>query len=200
MKRLKDQHGLITIDFIFAITLVFGMTMVLFSLSLSLSVIEVTQYITFAVARNYHAAHIDPQTQTETARQKYVNLVSSPALKPLFTGGWFVISKPEDIELGPAEDLASANSEPDRGIFTGARVALNAKALEIRIPFFGTTFDQEDGFATRVSSFIGREPSTAECMGFNQQRFNAIISLDQANYGSPGVDPNAYAVMGDNGC
>ncbi len=195
--KLNTQSGFITVDFLFSFCLVFMLTIVLFALGLTLSVVEVTQYITFASARNYFAAHVSPLEQQQLAKRKYDELTSHPILAPLFRSGWYQLA---GFEASTASDEKFQQEYGDVGArttFSGVRVGLNAKILEIRIPFFGNTFEQEDGFTLRVSSFLAREPSQVECVDFNTRRFNALRELDPA-YKT--VTANAYVVMGDNGC
>lgn len=198
---LHDESGVLTLDFLFAFTLVFGMTLVLFAVCLSLTVVELTQYVTYSVARNYYAAHDSRQLQTDVARTKFEQLTrDTAAFAPLFSSGWFQLS---NLEVGPAAEAQSLADYPQQGdyversTFVGARVTLNAKVLEIRIPFFGDTYEQEDGFITRVSTFIGRAPSNEECLSLNANRWQAIRSLDSGYQLAP---EGGYTVQADNGC
>lgn len=196
---IANERGVLTTDFLFAFTLVFGMTLILFALCLTLTVVEITQYITFSAARNYYAAHVDPAQQEEVARQKYAALTQTPVFRTLYTNGWFQIS---DLEVGLAAERVTlaeyaSGSGSDRNTFVGARVTLNAKVLEMQIPFFGTTYDQTDGFVTRVASFLGRAPSNAECMNVTAARWQQIRQLDPLYQTVP---DSGYHVQADNGC
>lgn len=200
-KFVSNERGLITIDFIFAFVLVFSLTILLFALSLTLSVIEITQYITFASARNYFAAHVSQEAQTDLAKRKFDQLVKLPVFRPLFKGEWFRLSSPE---VGREADQRFQQEYPDNlagptgTVFAGVRVTLTAKVLEMRIPFFGPTFDQEDGFTTRISTFLAREPSTQECVEVTLRRYNFLRTLDPRYATPPEI---GYADrMGDNGC
>src|ERR1700761_4302146 len=94
---ITNQNGQMTIDFIFGLVLMAGFAAVLFALSFTLSVSEIAQYITFATARNYYAANFAPQDQVTAAKAKYAALVGNKAIKPLFQGTWFSLSK--DVTL-----------------------------------------------------------------------------------------------------
>ena len=50
---IRNQRGFITIDFLFSLVLVLGFSALLFIMTFTLLVAEVTQYITYAAARNY---------------------------------------------------------------------------------------------------------------------------------------------------
>jgi hypothetical protein len=199
---LKSESGALSLDFLFSFTLVFAFTLILFALCFTLSVVEITQYVTFAVARNYAAGHENQEAQRNIAVQKYEQLRNNtPAIRGLYANGWFLLSNPE---VGPNADRAFLSeyspSGDDRDTFVGARVTLNAKVLELRIPFFGNTFDQEDGFVTRISSFVGREPTTDECKAFNNQRMGALIQLNGKYQQHQGAAQQDYALITDNGC
>ncbi len=56
--RYTSQSGMITVDFLFAFVLVMGFAAILFSLSMTLTVAEVTQYATYTAARAYTAGHL----------------------------------------------------------------------------------------------------------------------------------------------
>ncbi len=61
MKEKKKSAGFITIDFIFALITVFGLSTLLFALTFTLSVVEIVQYITFSSARSFYAAHLNKE-------------------------------------------------------------------------------------------------------------------------------------------
>lgn len=198
---LRNERGIITLDFIFAFVLVFGMTLILFGFCLSLSVIEITQYITFSAARNYYAGHVSRQMQTDAAIKKFQQLtVQTQPFATLYGRGWYQLGP---LEVGPQaeqqtiSEYTHGTDRPDRNTFVGARVTLNAKVLEMRIPFFGDTYDQEDGFVARVATFLGRAPTEQEARAVNAQRFAAIRQLESRYQQAP---DGAYTIICDNGC
>src|SRR3954468_17410827 len=113
---LKDESGVLTLDFIFAFCLTFSLALILFALSFSLATFEVTQYVTFAVARNYAGAHDTEAIQHDKAEAKFKQLTNDDkVISSLYKSGWFKINKHE---------IADLNSEyPDNGYgkFVGAR-------------------------------------------------------------------------------
>lgn len=195
---LKDQSGLITVDFIFSLLLVGGFFSVLFALSLTLSVVEITQYITFATARNYHAAHWSINQQTNEGTQKYFDLTrGNKVFSPFFSNGWFEINGGENGGLDDWNNLYNQGGA-DSSNFIGSRVQLNAKVLEFQIPLFGDSYSEEDVFTANVASYLNREPSSEECLEFmNETRLEAIRSLD-ASYSAAPLDN--YQAFADNGC
>jgi len=201
MATLRGERGALTLDFLFAFTLVFGMTLILFGFCLSLSIVEVTQYITFSTARNYYAGHVSRQMQTDAATRKFEHLTKrTEPFATLYANGWYQLGP---LEVGPQAERQTLaeythpGDRSDRNTFVGARVALNAKVLEMRIPFFGDTYDDEDGFVAQVSTFLGRSPTEQETRAVNAERFTAIRQLNAIYQQAP---EGGYALICDNGC
>jgi hypothetical protein len=207
MKR--KNAGMITVDFLFALVLVMGFSAVLFALSLTLTVAEITQYITFASARTYMAANFDKLTQEQSAKQKYANLQGHPVLKNLYKGSWFFINEPDGAFVGNiAERVPTYDFDGERSQFWGVATIFVAKVLGFQIPFYGQTFagDDEKGkvsFQTMIGSYLGREQTEKECLDFNNQRWKQIRNLPatggMAAY-STNTSDNGYMSYDDNGC
>lgn len=199
---LKDERGIITFDFIFAFVMVWGFTSILFALTLTLSVVEISQYVSFSTARTFHAAHWSPELQNEIGEEKYSQLINNPVLSPLFNNGWFTIS--QNAGLGDWNELYPQSQDPrdnegDSDNFIGSRLTLNAKILEIQIPLIGLTYDDSDAFTANVASYLNREPTSEECLEFGSEdnRFRALKRLD-ATYNRSEV--KNYVHFADNGC
>src|SRR5262245_8889364 len=88
-KFKKSQRGSITLDFVFALVLISGFSAVLFSLSISLVVVEITQFMTFAAARTYMAGHTSVEEQERLGLQKWDELKRDSELGVFFANGWF---------------------------------------------------------------------------------------------------------------
>jgi hypothetical protein len=214
MKKL-NQRGLITLDFIIAITILLGFTTMLMMLSLTLSVASVVQYITYSTARTYSVAHLDEATQVERGQAKYHELTSNPVFKPFFKGDWFVIDKDAKIgdhtKLTGASDGSSAGPDYEeasvgRNQFWGAGTNFTAKALIGSVPYLGDTKSEEKGskkaYLTYIASYLGREPTADECYQFAKVRWQAIRKLPNsgaAPYATGGSD-DGYYPMTDDGC
>jgi hypothetical protein len=203
---VRNEKGIITIDFIFAIVLIFGFTMLLFKMMFTLCVASMTQYITFAAARNYVAAHVTPEMQGLRAIAKYKELINSKEFAPLYRNGWYRIDnvpKVGDISVimpGYQQDADYPNQ------FIGVATNFNARVLDFQIPFFGSTVPDGDGsgsgFTTFMGSYLGREVSTSECLEFVENRWRAIRALtvkSGAAY-SEGSPESGYMPMADDGC
>jgi hypothetical protein len=196
---ISNQSGFITLDYIFAIVLVFGFTAILFSLTLTLTTAEITQYMAYSAARNYHAAHIRPSEQERTANEKYQQLLNHPVIAPLFKNGWFEVPEeitPQDYsDLYPEDPLLSS-------IYIGVRVDFVANMLDFEIPFYGSTTNDKtssEGFKATLTSYLGREPSINECIfNFVKDRWKKIRQLD--NRYNQFTKESGYAEIIDNGC
>ena len=189
------KKGAVTTDFIFAMVMVAGVSFVLMALTFSLAAVEVAQYVTFATSRVYFGAHKDKATQQALAQTKFNNIVKKGGIGRVLKnqGQWF------ELKFVGADDFSQQyGSTIDSDIFEGAQTDFNAKVLNIRIPFFGSTNDagiDSGGFTARLNSYIGREPTQEECSQFNSQRLQGLSSLGY----SPSLT-NAYVEISDNGC
>lgn len=210
-QKLNDQSGALAVDFIFAFTLIFGFTLVLFSFALTLTAVEMTQYLTFSSARAYFAAHQDPGKQSEQAEKKYDALLGTEGYSFLNKNSWFEIGNRyignlEGHPEGEMKGYLPSGGNPNR--FEGVVVSFIARILSMSSPFFGSTEPSGDGtgssFATRIASYLGREPTTQECKEFVENRWKYIRQLNVSGGGasySTGTNDNAYVKgMVDNGC
>jgi hypothetical protein len=181
LKPLQNERGILTTDYLFALVLVMGFGGILFSLSLTLTVVEITQYITFAAARSYSVGHINVGEQTRMGQSKYQELITNPTFAPLYENGWFETAAPVIGDLGRGQISGyEADSLTGTNLFQGAGVRFTARMLDFRIPFYGSTVndDTEEGFNTFVTSFLSREPNSGECIIFQNERYEQILNLD----------------------
>lgn len=203
---MTNERGMITVDFLFAFVLVMGFSALLFALSFSLTVAEITQYITFASARTYMAGNLTRERQYQLGQAKYQELKGHAVFAPLYGNGWFEIS-PEAV-LGDMAEVVPGyqQSGTDPNKFWGAGTTFIARMLEFEIPFYGSTASQGDGsgsgFATFMGSYLGREITAAECLKFTAERWKAIRALPvqgAAAYNT-NTSENGYWAYDDNGC
>ncbi len=176
-----NQRGFVTTEFLFAIVIAFGMTMLTFSMTYTLSTVEVVQYIVYSSARAQAAANFDVDAQKKEARLKYGKLADSTELAPLFKNGWFEISKAADIEVRPGNGDNFQRDYPtrERGrpTYQGVRANFVAKILEMRIPLLGKVTPEDDnGFATKITALLIREPSQAECLEYMKKRKDQLFN------------------------
>jgi len=199
--RLNNQSGLVTVDFLFALVLGFGMSAILFAMTFTLTVVEVAQYITFSAARAHTAANSTVSAQKDAARDKYATLISSPAFAPLFRGGWFEISKKDELDIrsGNGETFQNEyrSNQQNRAVFTGVRAQLTAHMLDMQLPMIGKTSDDEGGFKTKILTILIREPNEDECQKFINDRAAKIQGLESSRFSTY---TSRYFPMEDNGC
>lgn len=205
---MSGQKGFITTEFLFAIVIAFGMSMLTFAMTFTLSTVEVAQYIVYSAARAQAAGNLDKQSQIDEARLKYDSLATDKKLSSLFSNGWFSISKKSELEVKPGSGGATANFGNDyqKGgydTFQGVRTTFIAKILELNVPFLGKVTPDDGGFKTRILALMIREPSHQECVEFMKERvvqFGSNPSFD-SRFGpflSKSKDPPIP--WEDNGC
>ena len=144
---VNNQAGQMTIDFIFGLVLMIGFTAVLFALSLTLTMSEIAQYITFAAARNFYAGNVAMSDQATAGKAKYAALLGNKAIKPLFAGSWFSLSK--DVSLGASTTYVE-QPDQDSDIFVGAEATFTAPILKMNIPIFGSTQKDDKVFSAQI--------------------------------------------------
>lgn len=199
---ISNQGGLITVDFLFAIVLGFSMSAILFAMTFTLTVVEVAQYVTFAAARAHTAGNSSVDAQKNAAKEKYASLISNSAFGPLFRGGWFEISKKDELDIrsgtnGETFRTDYKSSPENRPVFTGVRAQLTAQMLDMKLPMVGKTSDEEGGFKTKILTILIREPNEDECRNFIDKRAAAIRSLESSRFSNY---KERYYAMEDNGC
>jgi hypothetical protein len=171
---LKNQRGAIAVDFVFGLVLVLGLTTIMIALTYTLAVVEVIQYAAFSASRAYFLGNVSPVDQQTAGQTKFQQFTSQKYIKLLVPKVWFAL-KPEVKDF--SEDFP-ASDDGDR-YYEGVRVQLQAKMLDIKIPFYGSTANQggASGFKTRVNSFLGREVTQTECNQFMRARWEKIKGL-----------------------
>lgn len=193
---LKNQKGILTLDFIFATIMMFAFSAILFGFAITFTTVEITQYATFASARAYFAAHKNEDEQQRVGKEKFNKLVKDKqsVLSTFFRNDWFELG---DVELRDYSSEFQQEAGADSDTFVGARTTLIAKILKLQFPMLGGTTDEDLG--TQVSSYLMREPTEEECEDFTQQRFQQIQNL-KSGFGASYIQNTAYASMMDDGC
>ena len=206
-RTIRNEKGILTFDFIFALFLGMAFTMVFFALTMTLSYVEVAQYISFSVARVAYGAHETRSLQLQLANSKYTELRNRPVFKVIFSRGWFTIPAQPSFgdPLKGFNDEYNADPAADSDNFIGARLTVNAKILNMSNPVLGSTQSQEETGVANIQTFLGREVTTQECRdGFNRQRLNNIITLKSPSGATPYANAVNFganaALITDNGC
>jgi hypothetical protein len=201
-----NQKGFITLDFLFAFIICFSLSAVVFAFAITLSVVEIGQYIVFAASRAHSAAHISPEEQAQLARSKYASLLQDRVIKPIFSNGWFSLSSPAQLEIRQGNgsnfeaDYPTSGDLPNRKIFQGVRATFNAKMLYMQLPFIGSTSDDERGFTSRIAAVLLRNPSQVECQTFMEARIDAIWNLEGGRANRFKSSSSQLIPQEDNGC
>ena len=207
---IKQQKGGITIDFIFGFTLIMGFSAILLSLSLTLTVASVTQYLTFVSSRAIMTGHHTTDEQIENAKQQFSRLYTNPLFAPLYKGDWFELKdpaylvQPGDLKSYKTDfpEISTPPQKPD--LFVGFAVTFIARMLDFQIPFYGSTSDlggNGEGFTTVVASFLSKEPSSQQCRDFSMGRFEAILKLNESSGAADYTKVDDYVwYINDNGC
>ncbi|MES3037566.1 MAG: hypothetical protein V4736_06625 [Bdellovibrionota bacterium] len=205
---IKGQGGFLAVDFLFSMIIAALVSMMLFAMASTYTVIEIAQYIAFSSARAHASAHINYQEQQKLARAQFAKLTADPVLGPLFRNGWFELTL-EDVRSGKSAD--QNDFEADYPKSTGApipqvgvRLQLNAKLLKMRLGPLGSSDDGNgNGFTTKITGFLIREPTWEECWDQMKldPRYESILRLDSRYGGIAGPGKaRGYLAMEDNGC
>lgn len=191
---VRNERGFITLDFIFALVMAIGFAAVFFSVTVTLALVEAAQYVTYATSRAYAAAHETEAAQRDLAMAKFDEIMEKGSFKRLLGQGW--------MKIGPAEvgDFSSDYSaEPDDSTFAGARVAMDARLLHLKLPFLGSTAEDSGVGKATLNSYLNREISTTECREqFTRARYEQIRNLGGPYGGAPGG--TGAKLITDNGC
>jgi hypothetical protein len=201
---MGNQQGFVTTEFLIAIIIAFGLTILTFSMTITLSVVEVAQYVVFSSSRAHAAANYDIASQKKAAQTKFNQLISSQTLAPLFSNGWFEISKPAELEIrsGNGENFEKeyGGSEPRKNL-QGVRATFKAKILEMRLPMIGNVTPEDDSFSTRLNAVLIREVSQKECQDYMEKRAAEMWTFDGANrFSKFKKNGNIPTPWEDNGC
>jgi hypothetical protein len=203
-KRVFNQHGFLTVDFLFAVIVCIGCLMLLLRVSISLVSAQVAQYVVYSAARAHSAGDVTKQDQIDAGEMKYKNLLKDSGLivgllKPgesiQKTG---VIGNFNNIYNPPSQDGSAESGTP----FIGARSEIKLPRLGMTIPFMGKTSDGEETFKANVSAMLFREPSSEECQKFfkKENRYDQILNRNGSRFGQASSFSSAYVPIEDSGC
>lgn len=197
MKKIKNQKGILTFDFIFSFMIVIGLFQFYFYITFTLLAAQATQYVMFSSARAFFAGNHGVQEQSALAESKFQRLTEDTPLA-IFYKSKVILSNFEAREF---EEIPVTS--PGRQKFVGTSVLFDAKMLNFTVPLMGSTASEleGEGFTATISAYLYREPTSIECLAFNNDRGNAIKAMNakyaqSASYGFS----NDVGVFSDNGC
>ncbi len=213
MKKKLNQSGQASAEFLFSLIIAFGLFILFFSISFTLTVVEVGQYIAFSTSRAQVGGNKNQAAQREAATNKYQSFSSLPAFGLLFKSGWFVFAKNPDIRQGGSNsqdnfrdklgDGGSGATPPFEQVYTGVSIPFQSKILGMQVPFLNPASTEDAGFSTNINAILIREPTQEECYRYwGAARAQALKNLPSgaALPAGGGYDPSAYVMMEDAGC
>lgn len=195
---LRNERGVLSIDFLFAMMFAFGFAMILFAISITLAGVEISQYVTYSVSRAYNGAHMSRAAQEQNARAKFAEMMAKGTFRDFYALRWITLQEPV---LGDfTSDYPGASDDSD--LFVGARIRMDARVLNLNLPFIGKTIDNPETGRAILNSYLLREPSVQECTEeFNRQRWTFIKQLQAGGQQAYSTTPgNSYYLITDNGC
>lgn len=208
---LNNQSGFIFADFIFSLVIAASCCIVLFALTFTFTMVEISQYVVFSASRAHSAAHLDVDQQQKMGNDKFNELIKKPALNTLLNskdGPWFVLG-PIEIRSGGTngstfnDDYAGYEN---RIPFVGARANFTAKLLTLKLPLIGQTNTSGDPLSAKLTAFLIREPTQKECFDDQvKKRYAQIMELEGGRLKGSGTTDaggkvDSYIPAEDNGC
>jgi len=211
---LRKNDGFLTADYLFSFIAGFGLFMIIFGITMTLTVTEIVQYIAFSTSRAQASSHVDRSKQEAMARNKFSELKKNQILNFIFSNGWFDV-KLESIRSGGADnpgvngtfsdDYPDRRQDDDRRRVpaVGVRLQFETFILSQKNPILGDSSDGETPFQAKITGLLIREPSQAECIKQTSYsvRYLSILRLDETRYSHLGTIPaTTYIPLEDNGC
>ena len=211
IKQKKNNRGIITLPFLLVLVIILFFSLSFLMLSMTLTHVTITQYMTYSSARKLSLAGISQSEQLGVAKIHYEKLRAQFFNPSAYTGtgDWFLIDpniddkRIEDAVQHFYENVGAEKNETRDPSFYGITAGFTPQALNLKIPFL-----MEDGSAEitqpiAISSFLGREPSKEECNEFHKARRGAIKAL--CSSGCPHIEEPILpevtnGSLGDNGC
>ena len=193
--KKQSDKGLLTIDFIFSFLVVWGLMMAFLLMSFTLMMSSVAQYVIFATNRAHIAGHIDTSKQDQMGQRKFERLID--ALRPMVSTGtqsWFRF----ELEF-PVQPQQLGQTQQKYGFKLNYTATV---ARETSFPIIGGPADGSAGVnfgRATLKAYMYREPSTTECLDFNDRRWDKILDRFQ-NLPSYMNGSDTYGSSADNGC
>lgn len=207
-RKIQNNRGSLTVDYMFAFILVMGFCLVIMAFSTTLVTVEVVQYAAYEGARRFFAGNMDANTQQNLGMTTMSGILKNKAVAALVNNGWFTVgggqiyANPGDATTNPA--FSQLSPDPNHDTFEGVVIPFTANILNFSIPGFGQTVKTNQsgsntGFTVNIDSFLGREPTFQECKDFWDQRWQQIQKLSSSYQGAGAAAGGAVEVI-DNGC
>ena len=203
-RHKKRNQGIITLPFLLVLVIVLFFTLSFLMLAMTLVHVTVTQYMTYSSARKLSLAGESSVTQLAGAMSHYEKLREQffkPSAHTGKPGDWFFIQeqlKEKELQYSSVQAEYSKNTPHPQQRFYGVNTSFTTLALNLKIPFLMEDDSDDINKQVRVSSFLGREPSLAECEEFHEKKREKI--KEKCNPSDcPHIKP-PEEFKGDNGC
>ena len=201
---LRNKKGMVTIPFLLVSMILLVLILFFLFLNMTLTHVSITQYMSYSTARNLSLAFESSGTQANNAKSHYIELRDKFFGQGTYTeksGAWFEITDTIEKENIGAQYGSYPELNPDasnRKRFYGVSLKFKSNALKLKIPFLSQ--GQDTPLGGRVSSFLAREPSTAECRVFMEKKYEVLGKKCNATEcpGIEAVDTSSWKP--DNGC
>ncbi len=200
MKNLKDQEGILTLDFIFSIMAMYTISMVFALLAVTLMFSTVSQYVAFSMSRAHISGQISINDQQEAMQRQMEKIMNKPLFKKLLKqtkGGWFQLES-----QGSARDHFDLTRSSIHRAY-GVKLKYTSYLLKnFKLPLLGNISDGATGQfgEANIYSFLYREPTTEECLAFNKARWSVLKERFPQIKTMPNFMDQDYGAAADNGC
>lgn len=209
---LRNQRGFLIADYLFSFIAGIGLFMIIFALTMTLTVTEIAQYIAFSTARALASSHVDRLKQEAMGKNKFNELKKNQVLNFIFSSGWFDL-KLESMRTGGGDNqtvnatFSDDYNDKKDGVLRvpaiGVRLQFETFILSQKNPILGKSSDDETPFQAKITGMLIREPSQEECKKqlLYQTRYRTLLRLDETRYSHLGAVPeSSYIPLEDNGC
>lgn len=199
----KKQKGVLTLDFIFSFFTVYGFVLIFMYLAFSFMTISVSQYITFTTMRAHIAGHKDFASQTIAGQRQYQKIMSKyQSVISSSQGKWVKLQPIDETPRSyQSEGFNWTGAGGSRQMPYGFGVSYESSLLKnAKLPIIGGIASSSDEFGKgNLYTFLYREVTASECLGFTKSRWDAIKSRFPSLQSYSGVNEEV-PVQADNGC
>lgn len=202
--NLKKEKGILTLDFIFSIMMVYAISMVFVLLAFTLMFSTIVQYMAFSMSRAHISGQISIEQQQLAIEERFEILQGTYLGKLIKTTdeGWFKVEPGGAAGVKMDLDQTGGGGGNQQGYGVVIRYTSNI-LKNFKLPILGSPSDGATGdFAVaNIYSFLYREPTTQECIKFNKARWRMIKERFPTVSTLPGVsDSDDHGASADNGC
>ena len=195
---ILSRRGTLTVQFVLGFALILGFVGLFWIMTFTLAMSSITQYITFASARNLFLSTENKPEQRAKAQQTYDNLKAKFSSPPFFGDDTIEIFPDIRNSIGLNRQFSSGGPP---NLFYGVWTGFKPKILTLK-PYFGDVGEDASFFTTTIGSYLGREPTVQECKAFDRGRWPAIKAVFESSPRSPGLPSITVPpfTIFDNGC